>query len=95
MTLDARHTPQLADFVTTTRFEGLPPTVVQKAKAVIQDIIGVALAARDDQAVEAARRVTLGMGGKPEARLLGTAYKVPCGLAAWVNDVMATTLDMD
>jgi len=45
--------------------------------------------------VEAARKVAIAIGGKPESTIIGTKVKVPCNIGAMVNAVMGSTLDMD
>ena len=88
-------TKDVANFIITTSFDRLPANVVVKAKVAIQDHLGVLLAAHDDRAVAAARKVALTMGGREESTLLGIGVKVPCNMASLVNAVMTRTLDMD
>jgi len=88
-------TKAVADFVAEVKFDKLPPEVVVQAKKAIRDVIGVMIAAHQDRAVEAARRLAKAKGGKEESTLFGIGLKVPCEMAALVNAAMATTLDMD
>jgi len=88
-------TQKVAGFVAGTIYADLPPAVVAKVKDAIRDHIGVMLAAHPDEAVAAARKFAVGMGGAADSTLIGTPYKVPCNLAALVGAVMARTLDMD
>lgn len=88
-------TKDVASFVVATRFDKLPSDVVAHAKVAIRDNLGVSLAAHKDQAVEAARKLAMTMGGKEQSTMIGTGVKVPCNIAALVNAVMASTLDMD
>jgi 2-methylcitrate dehydratase PrpD len=88
-------TKDVANFIVDMHFDKLPRSVVKQAKIAIQDTLGVALAAYKDRAVVAARRVAVGMNGREESTLIGIGKKVPCNIAAWVNAVMASTLDMD
>ncbi|UCG63549.1 MAG: MmgE/PrpD family protein [Deltaproteobacteria bacterium] len=88
-------TLKVASFIADTDFEEFPPAVVAQAKVAIRDTLGVALAAHGDRAVEATRGVALAMGGTGESTLIGIGAKAPCNIAAWVNAVMASTLDMD
>ena len=88
-------TKAVANFIAETSFEKLPPEVVVQAKKAIRDFIGVSLAAHKDSAVQAARRMALTRDGKKESTLIGIGMKVPCEMAAFVNTVMASTLDMD
>jgi len=88
-------TSTVADFITATDFNDLPASVVTQAKVAIQDHLGVLLAAYDDQAVAAARKLALALGGRGDATLIGDGAKVPCNMAAMVGAIMTRTNDMD
>jgi len=88
-------TRDLALFINRTVYDELPAEVVRKVKDAIRDHVGVMLAAQNDRAVTAVRKMALDMAGRPESTIMGIATKVPCNLAAMVNTVMARTLDMD
>ncbi|MBW1612614.1 MAG: MmgE/PrpD family protein [Deltaproteobacteria bacterium] len=88
-------TKAVANFIAETSFKKLPPEVVVQAKKAIRDVIGVSIAAHKDRAVQASRRMAIARGGKKESTLIGMGMKVPCEMAAFVNTVMASTLDMD
>ncbi len=88
-------TKDVADFVANLKFDRLPPEVIAQAKRGIQDVIGVMIASHKDRAVEAARRLALARAGKKESTLIGVGEKAPCEMAALVNGVLATTLDLD
>lgn len=85
----------VAAFIAGLQFDQMPQAVVNKAKDAILDTLGVAIAASNDAATQAARHMAANRGGAPDATLLGFGLKVPCELAAFVNAVMASTLDMD
>ena len=88
-------TKDVANFIASTSFNQLSSGVIAKAKVAIRDSLGVSLAAHNDRAVEAVRKVAIAMGGREESTLMGIGTKVPCNMAAWVNAVMGSTLDMD
>ena len=88
-------TKAVADFVAGAHFDMFPLNVVKQTKVAIRDTLGVVLAAHKDRAVEATRKVAMEMKGREESTLLGTGVKVPRNIAAWVNAIMASTLDMD
>lgn len=88
-------TESVAQFVCEISFETLPPEVIAQAKKAIRDVIGVMVAANGDRAVEAARRMMIRRGGVPESTVVGAETKLPCEAAAFVNTIMANTLDMD
>ena len=52
-----------------------------------------ALGARDAASVQALRKYAIAQGGRADATILGTAEKVPAGLAALVNGTMVRYLD--
>ena len=85
----------VANFITVTSFDRLSANVVARAKVAIRDHLGVLLAAHDDKAVAAVRKVAQAMGGREESTLIGIGVKVPCNIASLVNAVMTRTLDMD
>jgi 2-methylcitrate dehydratase PrpD len=85
-----------ADFIVHTRFEDLGPEVVQQAKKLILDLVGVALAGY--AIMEFPRMVVsyfADLGGKPEATLFQTKKKFPAINAAFANASCAHALDMD
>ncbi len=88
-------TRDVASFITAVNFDELPPSVVVRARVAVLDCLGVALAAHEDRAVDAARNVAMETGGAEESTLIGTTARVPCAAASWVNAVMVSTLDMD
>ncbi|MFW6105046.1 MAG: MmgE/PrpD family protein [Chloroflexota bacterium] len=88
-------TKDVADFIEGTNFSRIPSNVVTQVKIAVRDSLGVTLAAHADKAVEAARRVAMTMGGKEQSTMIGTGVKMPCNIAAMVNAIMASTLDMD
>jgi 2-methylcitrate dehydratase PrpD len=88
-------TEHVSNFVKNLKYENIPEIVIIKAKTAIRDIIGVSIAAYHDEAVKTARKMAMARGRKKEANILGSSIKVPCEMAAFVNAVMASTLDMD
>jgi 2-methylcitrate dehydratase PrpD len=85
-----------ADFVVRTRFEDLGTTVVQQAKKLILDLVGVSLAG---YAAMEFPKIVVGyfsdMGGKPEATIVHTKKKFPAVNAAFANASCAHAMDMD
>jgi len=88
-------TEKVTNFIIDTNFDSLPLEVISQAKLAVKDHIGVMLAAKEDRAVQAARKYALGVGGVAEATLAGTNNRVSCATAAMVNTIMTRTLDMD
>ncbi|OUL94309.1 MmgE/PrpD family protein [Paraburkholderia hospita] len=91
---DLCHT--FANHVAQTRFEDLSPEAVDAAKKSLLDIVGVSFAASGmEPAVRGVADVVLDAGGRPEVSVLGFNGKVPAQSAAFVNGVMAHSLDFD
>ncbi|HLH22575.1 MAG TPA: MmgE/PrpD family protein [Chloroflexota bacterium] len=86
---------RLAEFVTRTRLEDVPPATVHLAKRGILDNLGVALGAADDPGVAIARRVALELGGNAQATLWADGRQTSVTQAALVNGIMSHILDYD
>lgn len=86
---------QLAHFAAGLRFEDLPTEVVQRAKQLILDLLGVSLAAQAMPASQAMVAVVRSMGGTPESTVWGSGEKLPACNAALANGTLAHGLDYD
>lgn len=86
---------QLAEFARDTGFEDLPPAVTESVKMRVLDILGIAVAAVGLDTSRSARRWAASQGGVPDASAVGVPYRLPAGLAAFVNGVLAHSLDYD
>ena len=85
-----------ADFIIRTRFEDLGEEVVQQAKKLILDLVGVSLAGYATMEFPKIVVAYLAdLGGKPEATMVRTKRKVPAVHAALANATCAHALDMD
>ena len=85
-----------ADFIVRTRFEDLGEEVVQQAKKLILDLVGVSLAGY--ATMEFPKIVVsyfADLGGKPEATIVQTKKKFPAVNAAFANASCAHAIDMD
>ncbi len=85
-----------AEFIVRTRFEDLGAEVVQQAKKLILDLVGVSLAGY--ATMEFPKNVVgyfADLGGKPEATILHTKKKFPAVNAAFANATCAHAMDMD
>lgn len=85
-----------ADFTVRTQFEGLGAAVVEQAKKLILDLVGVSLAG---YATMEFPKIVVGyfadLGGKPEATIVQTKKKFPAVNAAFANASCAHAMDMD
>jgi 2-methylcitrate dehydratase PrpD len=85
-----------AEFIVRTRFEDLGAEVVQQAKKLILDLVGVSLAGY--ATMDFPKNVVgyfADLGGKPEATILHTKKKFPAVNAAFANATCAHAMDMD
>jgi 2-methylcitrate dehydratase PrpD len=90
-----RYSEKVAAFVGALKLEQVPPEVVDKAKLVFLDTVGIALASSTMDfgimALDAARA----LGGKRASRLVGTPDKVAAANAVLANGTLAHGLDYD
>jgi len=85
-----------ADFLVRTRFDDLSAEVVQQAKKLILDLIGVSLAGYKSMVFpKMVVGYVLELGGKPEATVIQGKKKIPAVHAAFANASCAHALDMD
>ncbi|MBM9465229.1 MmgE/PrpD family protein [Aeromicrobium sp. YIM 150415] len=86
---------ELAEFAHGTRFEDLPAEVVESVKMRILDTLGIAVAAAPLDTSRASRAWAIEQGGSPVAAAVGVPTRLPAPLAAFVNGVLAHSLDYD
>ncbi len=88
-------TKKLAQFVCETNFNDLPEKALTKAKECFLDWQGVALAGTLDPAGEIITQYVMASGGKPEASIIGSAFKTDMASAALANGLIGHALDLD
>jgi 2-methylcitrate dehydratase PrpD len=88
-------TRQLAHFVSTKRFEELPPNIVLSAKHLLIDIVGVAIAGWSNNVGGIPACTKLALGGVPESTVIGTSEKTSRTAAAYANVALGTALEAD
>lgn len=86
---------RLAEFAAASTYDRLPAEVAASVRERILDILGICVAATPLQTSRSAREWVREQGGRPEARAVGLAEPVPAALAAFVNGVLAHSLDYD
>jgi 2-methylcitrate dehydratase PrpD len=86
---------RLAAFATSSTFERLPEEVVASVKMRVLDIIGLCAAATPLATSQAAMAWTRAEGGHPQAQAIGMSEMVTARQAAFVNGVLAHSLDYD
>ncbi|HUY50280.1 MAG TPA: MmgE/PrpD family protein [Streptosporangiaceae bacterium] len=86
---------RLASFAVGARFETLPPEVVDSVRKRVLDILGICVAASPLDTSAAARGYAEEQGGVQQAHAVATPGRMPATLAAFVNGVLAHSLDYD
>ena len=86
---------QLATFARSAVDEGAPELVRTNTLGRLIDIVGLAVAASPLPTSLAARELVLDQGGTDHASIVGVATRVPASQAAFVNGVLAHSLDFD
>jgi 2-methylcitrate dehydratase PrpD len=84
---------QLADFALQTRWEDLPPAIIQETKMILMDSIGCALVATQTDKGKINLSLAKRFGGTPEASVIGSGYKVALSTATMVNGELMYTPD--
>lgn len=73
----------------------LPETVRQSVQQRVLDILGICVRAATLDTSAAATRYATAQGGRPDATAIGAATPLPAPAAAFVNGVLAHSLDYD
>jgi 2-methylcitrate dehydratase PrpD len=85
----------LSRFITTTRYDAIPPTVLESAKIAIMDCLGVAVAGAREESAQITARLARDEAAKEEATIYGQRFKSSVVQAAFVNGVAAHAHDFD
>jgi len=86
---------QVSAFAASARIETLPADVVESVKLRVLDTVGIAVAATGMDTSEAARRWAIAQAGSGTSSAIGVHGGLPASLAAFVNGVLAHSLDFD
>jgi 2-methylcitrate dehydratase PrpD len=85
----------ISDFIRSLSLDQVPAEVVDKAKLVFLDTVGVALASSTMDFGAMVLNVAKRLGGGAHSRLIGTPIKVACANAVMANATLAHGLDYD
>jgi len=88
-------TEKIAGFVTRTNFQDIPGEVIEVAKNAITDCIGVTIPGTREDASKIIQKYIQGIGGLPNATVIGTQIKTTGPFASLANGVAAHVLDLD
>jgi 2-methylcitrate dehydratase PrpD len=86
---------QLSQFAAAVTYESLPPAVIASVKDRVLDTVGLCLAATPLETSAMAVKLAQSWGTNPEATTIGFAHRLPAVSAAFVNGVLAHSLDFD
>ena len=86
---------QLGDFSAGVRFADLPAGAVRAVEGHVLDTLGVCLAARPLETSVMALQLGRVWGGPPDCSVIGFSDRLPPASAAFVNGVLAHSLDFD
>lgn len=85
----------VGSFISTLKYENIPPLVILEAKKAMIDCIGVSIAAINEPCLNILRLLVQRMGGHPCSALLATNIRTSPSWAALYNGTMAHALDFD
>ncbi len=85
----------LADFISNTPFEKIPPELIHRFQAYILDLCGASLAGVAEFSSQAIVRTVLAEGGLPQATIFGEDRVAPMSGAALANGTIAHALELD
>jgi 2-methylcitrate dehydratase len=83
----------MAKFALGLRYDSIPAEVITAARRHLADTLACALGARETATIQALQKYAIAQGGRADATVIGTAKKVPAGMAALVNGTMVRHLD--
>ena len=88
-------TKRIAQFIVNTTYEALPEEAVRIAKQGITDCLGCSLVGSAEPSARIMREYVKEIGGKPEAGVIASHFRVPAPEAALANGVAGHALDYD
>jgi 2-methylcitrate dehydratase PrpD len=86
---------QLAAFAAASSYDSLPADVIDSVRGRVLDILGICFAATALETSQAATAWVTSQGGVPHANGIGAQAKLPAAQAAFLNGVLAHSLDYD
>jgi 2-methylcitrate dehydratase PrpD len=86
---------ELADFARGATYNSLPDEVRASVRQRVLDIVGVSVAALELDTSRAVLEHVASQGGSAQAHAIGMTTKVPAAQAAFINGVLAHSLDYD
>jgi 2-methylcitrate dehydratase PrpD len=88
-------TREIAEYIVNLSYDRLPSEVIDKTKLLIEDNTSCAIAGTMNSLGKTTIDLIMGLGGKTESTILGTVHRTSSVQAAFVNSVLANSLDYD
>ena len=85
----------LGDFIHQARYEDLDPQTVWRTKMCILDMVGVIIAAQEEESTQILLQYLQRHGSTPESSVLGTGFRLPAAHASMLNSTMAHSLELE
>lgn len=85
----------LAGFVAGLALDRIPPEVAAKARLVVLDTVGIALAASTTDSGRMAIRLAAALGGPPDSQVIGAPFRTSAASAVLATGTCAHALDYD
>jgi len=86
---------QIGRFAIASTFDCLPNDVVDSVRKRVLDILGICVAASSLDTSQSAQDFVVEQGGNGQAHAIGMSLQVPASMAAFMNGVLAHSLDYD
>jgi 2-methylcitrate dehydratase len=84
---------QMSEFALNLQYEQIPPEAIKEAKRFLLDSMGCALAAVQNEDMQAIYRFTEKLGGTPEATVIGNGLRTNAANAALMNCLLTRAID--
>ncbi len=89
------YTKKVAEFVSQTRFESIPPNVLEETKRALLDCIGVTLAGSKEESAKICAKLAKEESSLQESTVIGQGFKSSTLMAAFSNGTAGHALDFD
>jgi len=90
-----KSTKTFAKFLANTFYGDISEEIIDQTKKLILDLLGVTIGAFNTPEAKITHEVIKKLGGKNESTIIGFSEKISCEHAAFVNSIMAHTLELD
>ena len=85
----------ITKYIEQSRYETLPREVIEKAKIILLDTLGVGLSGAKTKPGKIMIEVIKNLGGKKESTLIGDGSRVNCVQAGYVNSYLVDVMDFE